>query len=73
VVRGREPYAFPGDVKVLGEDRGPNCFGLPYVTPGEASLTYQPTFDTGVNPFKETDSGARSSTDILDILGIGGR
>ncbi len=73
VVRGREPYAFPSDVKVLGENRGPNCFGLPHVTPEEASLTYQPTFDTGVNPFKEADSGPRSSTDILDILGIGGR
>lgn len=73
VVRGREPYEYATDVHVLGENRGPNCFGLPYVTPDEAALTYEPTFDTGVNPFKEADAGARGPADILDILGIGGR
>lgn len=72
VVRGREPYEYATDLHVLGENRGPNCFGLPYVTPEEASLTYQPTFGTGVNPFKGADSGARSATGILDVLGIGG-
>ncbi|WP_278258225.1 hypothetical protein [Nocardioides convexus] len=73
VVRGREPYEYATDVHVLGENRGPNCFGLPYVTPDEAALTYEPTFDTGVNPFKEAAAGARGPADILDILGMGGR
>jgi virulence factor Mce-like protein len=73
VVRGREPYEYATDVHVLGENRGPNCFGLPYVTPNEAALTYEPTFDTGVNPFKEADAGAGGPADILNILGIGGR
>ena len=73
VVRGREPYRYSTDLKVLGENRGPNCFGLPYVTPGEAPLTYQPTFDTGVNPFKDDSPQTSDRADILDILGIGGR
>ena len=73
VVRGREPYQYSSDLKLLGENRGPNCFGLPYVTPEEASLTYEPTFATGVNPFTQSSEGAPGSADVLDILGIGGR
>jgi len=73
VVRGREPYAYPTDVKALGENRGPNCFGLPYVTPEEVPLSYQPTFDVGVNPYKSTEADAGKPADILEILGLGGR
>ncbi|GAB2642753.1 hypothetical protein GCM10027270_33870 [Nocardioides ginkgobilobae] len=67
VVRGREPYQYATDLKVLGENRGPNCFGLPYVTPAEASLTYGPTFDTGVNPFKNAPS---NDVEPFEILGL---
>ena len=67
VVRGREPYQYATDLKDLGENRGPNCFGLPYVTPEEAPLTYEPTFDTGVNPFKNAPS---NDFEILEILGL---
>lgn len=67
VVRGREPYQYATDLKLLGENRGPNCFGLPYVTPAEAPLTYEPTFDTGVNPFKNAPS---NDVKPLEILGL---
>lgn len=73
VVRGREPYQYTTDLKVLGENRGPNCFGLPYVTPAEAPLTYGPTFDTGVNPFKDDSSSGSSDREIYEILGLGDR
>lgn len=73
VIRGRDAYEYPEDVKVLGENRGPDCYGLPYVTSGEAGLTYGPTFNTGVNPFKDPQP---SSGDPLALLGVpasGGR
>ena len=73
VVRGREPYQYTTDLKVLGENRGPNCFGLPYVTPAEAPLTYGPTFDTGVNTFKDDSSSGSSDREIYEILGLGDR
>lgn len=67
VVRGREPYQYATDLKLLGENRGPNCFGLPYVTPAEVPLTYEPTFDTGVNPFKNAPS---NDFKPLELLGL---
>lgn len=73
VVRSRDAYAYPDDVKTLGENRGPNCFGLPYVTPDEVPLTYQPTFDTGANPFKKPESSSSRPSEIFKLLGLGGR
>lgn len=52
IVPGRDPYAYPEDLNILGEDRGPGCWGLPYVSPSEAELTYGPTFNTGTDPYR---------------------
>jgi phospholipid/cholesterol/gamma-HCH transport system substrate-binding protein len=72
LVRSRDPYSYPKDVKVLGENSGPGCYGLPYVTPGEAGLSYRPTFETGVNPYKEDQSEPLGRTDMLRLLGLEG-
>lgn len=75
VVPGREPYTAPDNLAVLGENRGPACFGLPYVTPAEANLSYQ-NFDTGANPYSEPAPAADPTeligarlTDLLNSSG----
>jgi phospholipid/cholesterol/gamma-HCH transport system substrate-binding protein len=65
LIPGRGPYTYPRDLPQLGEDRGPVCFGLPYVTPGEAAQP-QPALQTGSNP----DVGPQPTPDraVLDTL-----
>lgn len=65
IVPGRKAYATPDDLAVLGENRGPACFGLPYVTPEEADLSYR-DFDTGTNPYSEP----APTSDPADTLGL---
>lgn len=65
IVPGRNAYTSPDDLAVLGENRGPACFGLPYVTPGEAGLSYV-NFGTGTNPYSEPAPAA----DPADVLGL---
>lgn len=50
LIPGRDPYTYGENLPQLGEDRGPVCFGLPYVTPGEAEQP-PPYFKTGANPY----------------------
>lgn len=46
---GAEPYRYPKNLPVVGDHRGPGCFGLPYVDPTEARVP-SPTFVSGANP-----------------------
>jgi len=50
LIPGRDPYTYGANLPQLGEDRGPACFGLPYVTPGEAAHP-PPQMHTGANPY----------------------
>lgn len=65
LVPGRAPYEHPRNLPVVGDKRGPECYGLPHVTPAEAE---QPTpwMYTGANPY----SGEQPSQDqaVLDAM-----
>jgi phospholipid/cholesterol/gamma-HCH transport system substrate-binding protein len=50
LIPGRDPYTYGENLPQLGEDRGPVCFGLPYVTPAEAEPP-PPYLKTGANPY----------------------
>jgi phospholipid/cholesterol/gamma-HCH transport system substrate-binding protein len=50
LIPGRDPYTYGENLPQLGEDRGPVCFGLPYVTPAEAEQP-PPYLKTGANPY----------------------
>ena len=47
---GRAPYKYPQNAPVIGDNRGPACYGLPYVTQAEAEQP-SPNFITGANPY----------------------
>lgn len=65
-VPGRDPYTYPRNLPLLGEDRGPACYGLPYVTPGEAARP--PTsIHTGANPYA-TGTSTTTKQDSLSAL-----
>jgi phospholipid/cholesterol/gamma-HCH transport system substrate-binding protein len=49
LIPARDPYTFEENLPLLGEDGGPACFGLPYVTPAEAERP-PPWMQTGANP-----------------------
>jgi phospholipid/cholesterol/gamma-HCH transport system substrate-binding protein len=44
-----EPYRYPQNLPVVGDHRGPACYGLPYVDPAEAQQP-SPAFVSGSNP-----------------------
>lgn len=50
LIPGRDPYTPGENLPLIGEDRGPVCFGLPYVTPAEAERP-PPYLQTGANPY----------------------
>lgn len=62
---GAEPYRNPDDLPEVRETRGPNCFGLPDITPEKAAAL--PTdLDTGANPYAGgPDTPAEDATDTL--------
>lgn len=65
LVPGREPYQHPENLPLVGDDRGPACYGLPQVTPAEAE---QPTpwLHTGANPYHgEQPSPSQAALDTL--------
>ena len=45
----RDPYTYGENMPLIGEDRGPECFGLPSITPAEATAP-PPSLRTGANP-----------------------
>jgi phospholipid/cholesterol/gamma-HCH transport system substrate-binding protein len=50
LIPAREPYSYGENLPLLGDDRGPACYGLPYVTPAEAERP-PPDLHTGANPY----------------------
>jgi len=50
LIPGRDPYTYQDNLPQIGDDRGPACYGLPYVTPAEAEQA-PPRFRTGANPY----------------------
>ena len=53
LIPARAPYTYGANLPLLGADRGPDCFGLPYVTPAEAEQP-PPFLKTGANPYAGT-------------------
>jgi len=61
----RDPYTYGQNLPLIGEDRGPSCFGLPAITPAEAAQP--PTWmRTGANPY--VGPQPRPSQAALDTL-----
>jgi phospholipid/cholesterol/gamma-HCH transport system substrate-binding protein len=50
LIPARDPYTYEENLPMLGEDRGPACYGLPFVTPAEAERP-PPYLHTGANPY----------------------
>jgi phospholipid/cholesterol/gamma-HCH transport system substrate-binding protein len=72
VIPRRDPYTYAQNLPLLGEDRGPHCFGLPRVTPEEAA---QPPswMRTGANPYVGPQpTPTQASVDTLVGLLAGG-
>ncbi|HWU21716.1 MAG TPA: MCE family protein [Nocardioides sp.] len=68
LVPGRAPYSYPRNLPTLGEDRGPACYGLPYVSPGEAARPAT-SFDTGANPYATGTSTATRQDSLSALFG----
>lgn len=68
LVPGADPYTYAKNLPLLGEDSGPHCFGLPYVTPAEASQP-QPVFHTGANPYATGTSTATKRASLRALFG----
>lgn len=65
LIPGRKPYTHQENLPLQGDDSGPFCFGLPYVTPQEAERPTR-SFRTGANPY----AGPQPTPDqaVLDTL-----
>lgn len=50
LIPGRDPYTTDENLPQLGDDRGPVCYGLPYVDAQEAEVP-PPSLRTGANPY----------------------
>jgi virulence factor Mce-like protein len=46
----RDPYTYGLNLPLIGDDRGPACYGLPEITPAEAAQP-PPWLKTGANPY----------------------
>lgn len=49
-----QPYTYPKNLPILGEDSGPNCHGLPNVSQKDVA-TPNPVYRTGANPYAGKD------------------
>jgi phospholipid/cholesterol/gamma-HCH transport system substrate-binding protein len=68
----RDPYTYGENLPLIGEDRGPVCFGLPHITPAEAALP-PPSLHTGANPhFGPQPQPSQAALDTLLGLLSGG-
>ncbi|GAA3518761.1 MCE family protein [Nocardioides daeguensis] len=65
VIPPRDPYTYGENLPIVGDDRGPRCYGLPYVDAQEAEQQV-PDFQTGANPY----TGPQPTPDqaVLDTL-----
>lgn len=65
LVPGRDPYTYQENLPLVGDDRGPACYGLPVIDAKEAAQQ-PPRFRTGANPY----AGPQPTPDqaVLDTL-----
>jgi phospholipid/cholesterol/gamma-HCH transport system substrate-binding protein len=73
LIPGRDPYTMAENLPVVGDQRGPGCQGLPYVTPEEAEQA-APAFTTGANPYSgpQPDAPERVLVTLTNLLLGGG-
>lgn len=72
LIPAREPYTYEDNLPIVGDDSGPACVGLPYVTNAEAEQP-PPFMQTGANPYvgpQPTPSQAAIDT-LLGLLAGG--
>ncbi len=50
IVPGRDPYTYQENLPLVGDDRGPACYGLPVISAEEAAQR-PPHLHTGANPY----------------------
>jgi phospholipid/cholesterol/gamma-HCH transport system substrate-binding protein len=62
---GAQPYRYPDNLPVVGDHRGPGCFGLPWVDGSEARQP-SPTFLSGANP--HAGAGTSPQQDVATTL-----
>jgi phospholipid/cholesterol/gamma-HCH transport system substrate-binding protein len=62
---GAEPYRYPDNLPVVGDRRGPGCFGLPWVDAAEARQP-SPRFVSGSNP--HAGPGTTPQQDVATTL-----
>jgi phospholipid/cholesterol/gamma-HCH transport system substrate-binding protein len=62
---GAQPYRYPDNVPVVGDRRGPGCFGLPWVDASEARQP-SPRFISGANP--HAGPGTTPQQDVATTL-----
>jgi len=68
LVPAREPYKFSSNLPHIGDTRGPDCYGLPYVTASEAELP-APVFSAGANPYAGEQPTPAEST-LTSLFGL---
>lgn len=67
------PYTYPDNLPVVGDTRGPACYGLPYIDAEEGSRP-MPWFQTGANPYVGPDPTPQEDleTTLFGVLaGVG--
>jgi phospholipid/cholesterol/gamma-HCH transport system substrate-binding protein len=62
---GAQPYRYPDNLPVVGDRRGPGCFGLPWVDASEARQP-SPRFISGANP--HAGAGTTPQQDVATTL-----
>ncbi|OIJ28058.1 MCE family protein [Nocardioides luteus] len=68
IVPGRDPYTYERNLPEIGDTRGPECYGLPYVTEEEAQAAV-PTFAAGANPYAGKQPTVQENT-LTTLLGL---
>lgn len=70
VVPAREPYKYGTNLPKVGDQRGPGCYGLPYVTPAEGlALDPAPNFVNGADPYAGRQPNPAEST-LTTLFGL---
>jgi phospholipid/cholesterol/gamma-HCH transport system substrate-binding protein len=74
IVPGRSAYTYGQNLPLLGDDRGPACYGLPYVTASEGAAP-PPVLHTGANPYAGSQDQPEQPTlaTLVGLLSGGGR
>ncbi|GAC1591498.1 MAG: MCE family protein [Acidimicrobiales bacterium] len=71
VVPARQPYKYGTNLPKVGDQRGPSCYGLPYVTPKEGlALDPAPNFINGADPYagRQPNPAENALTTLFGLL-----